>query len=349
MLFLHIGRHKSGTSSIQHFLNQNRAALERDGFLYPAPASGVAHHAWSATIKDVQKGLRDASALGALRAMFDQYAASGKTVVVSSEDFQNILKPQLVRDALGRHDVTVVIYLREHFAYAWSSYAQRVQANRFTLSFLEFLENFSQDYLEFLNRWASAFGTSSIKARIFDRSRLKSGDVVEDFCAIVGIDNPGRYLHRPKANPSIGWRLINAKIEINRSLVESGKALTSEAALYNLFEGLTGIHPRLVEKPLFDAEFVAAYQRQFSASDAGLARQYFGIDGSPFRLEWSGDSRWDRSDCLVPELTEALRRPPFQSLAHEMSAVLPASVAERIGWPAKRSVSAPKGQTFQTR
>jgi hypothetical protein len=65
MLFLHIGRHKSGTSSIQHFFNQNRTALERDGILYPAPASGVAHHAWSATIKDVQKGLRDMSALGA--------------------------------------------------------------------------------------------------------------------------------------------------------------------------------------------------------------------------------------------------------------------------------------------
>ena len=224
MLFLHIGRHKSGTSSIQHFFNQNRTALERDGILYPAPASGVAHHAWSATIKDVQKGLRDMSALGALRAMVDDYAASANTVVVSSEDFQNILKPELVREALGRHDVTVVAYLREHFAYAWPAYSQRVQANRFTLSFAEFLEDFSQDYLEFLNRWASAFGASSIKARIFDRSHLKSGDVVEDFCALVGIDNPGRYPRRRTANPSIGWRLINAKIEINRSLAGSWKA-----------------------------------------------------------------------------------------------------------------------------
>ncbi len=349
MLFLHIGRHKSGSSSIQHFFNQNRTALERDGILYPAPASGVAHHAWSATIKDVQKGLRDTSALGALRAMFDDYAASSNTVVVSSEDFQNILKPELVREALGRHDVTVLVYLREHFAYAWSAYSQRVQANRFTLSFAEFLEDFSQDYLEFLNRWASAFGASSIKARIFDRSRLKSGDVVEDFCAIVGIDNPGRYPHRRTANPSIGWRLINAKIEISRSLLESGKALASEGALYNLFEALTASHPRLAEKPLFDAEFVAAYQRQFSESDAGMAQKYFGIDGSPFRLNWSGDSRWDSGDCSIPEFDEILRRPPFQALAREMSDVLPADVAARIGWPAPKSIGAAKDQTFQTR
>ncbi|HEY5962944.1 MAG TPA: hypothetical protein VIU42_02890 [Xanthobacteraceae bacterium] len=349
MLFLHIGRHKSGTSSIQHFFNQNRTALERDGILYPAPASGVAHHAWSATIKDVQKGLRDMSALGALRAMVDDYAASANTVVVSSEDFQDILKPELVREALGRHDVTVVAYLREHFAYAWSAYSQRVQANRFTLSFAEFLEDFSQDYLEFLNRWASAFGASSIKARIFDRSHLKSGDVVEDFCALVGIDNPGRYPRRRTANPSIGWRLINAKIEINRSLAGTGKPLASEGALYNLFEALTASHPRLAEKPVFDAEFVAAYQRRFLESDAAMARKYFGIDGSPFRLNWSGDSRWDSDDCSIPEFDETLGRPPFQALAREMSDVLPADVAGRIGWPAKKSTGAAKDQTFQTR
>jgi hypothetical protein len=349
MLFLHIGRHKSGTSSIQHFFSQNRAELERDGILYPAPASGVAHHAWSATIKDVQKGLRDASALGALRAMFDDYAASGNTVVVSSEDFQNVVKPELVREALGRHDVTVVVYLREHFAYAWSAYAQRVQANRFTASFTEFLEEFSPDYLEFLDRWASAFGASNIKARIFDRRHLRSGDVVEDFCAIVGVDNPDRYPRRPKANPSIGWRLINAKIEISRSLLESGSALASERALYNLFEVLAGSHPRLAEKPLFDAAFVAAYQRRFSESDAGMAQKYFGVDGSPFRLGWSGESLWEKDDCLVPEFAGVLAGSRFQALAGEVSAVLPTNVAERIGWPSPKSIGAEKCQTFQTR
>jgi len=80
-----------------------------------------------------------------------------------------------------------------------------------------------------------------------------------------------------------------------------------------------------------------------------LARKYFGVDGSPFRLTWSGESRWEKDDCLVPEFAEALAGPRFQALAREMSAVLPATVAERIGWPAINSTGAAKHQTFQTR
>src|SRR5690606_40699353 len=34
-IVLHIGTEKTGTSSIQHFLSKNRAALAAEGFVYP--------------------------------------------------------------------------------------------------------------------------------------------------------------------------------------------------------------------------------------------------------------------------------------------------------------------------
>jgi hypothetical protein len=44
-VFIHIGLHKTGTSSIQQFLTANRDVLERNRVLYPAGISGgQAHH-----------------------------------------------------------------------------------------------------------------------------------------------------------------------------------------------------------------------------------------------------------------------------------------------------------------
>ena len=45
-VILHIGRHKSGTSSIQHCLNRNVDLLSAAGILYPKHGRGgrVAHH-----------------------------------------------------------------------------------------------------------------------------------------------------------------------------------------------------------------------------------------------------------------------------------------------------------------
>ena len=37
---MHIGTHKTGTTAIQHFLDQNRSRLLEQGFLYPAVPEG---------------------------------------------------------------------------------------------------------------------------------------------------------------------------------------------------------------------------------------------------------------------------------------------------------------------
>ena len=44
-LYLHIGLPKTGTTSIQNYLFENREALMQRGVCYPKPLASVGHHA----------------------------------------------------------------------------------------------------------------------------------------------------------------------------------------------------------------------------------------------------------------------------------------------------------------
>jgi hypothetical protein len=223
LLILHIGTHKTGTSSLQTFLSRNTEILDAAGarYIQSARGAGKAHHelAWALRGKQgaqmsVWQDLRE-----------ELFANAGFTNIISSEGFW-FTDPADVKTQLEDiRDLRIVMYLRRQDKYLQSLYKQSVTGGRKT-EFSAWREHSHDrgDYLSVVERWAAQFGPDAIEIRPYERDG-QSIDVVEDFATVAGLDmaahgNPSK---RKKHNPSprrellLFIRAFNAlDIQVNR-------------------------------------------------------------------------------------------------------------------------------------
>lgn len=243
-LVMHIGRHKSGTSSLQHWLSRNREHLARQGICYPWAGSTnvIAHHALADALNPARESTHK------LEDLTDQISAEckeAKTVLLSSEAFQNISDMSLVQTlvtALGATQVRVICYVREHMDYAVSAYRQMVHAQSRFLTFKDFIARF-QSMDTFIARWRNV---GDLDLSWYDRSLLREGDIVCDFCHRVGIHAEDFSI--ADKNPSIGGNLLAYKLAANR--------LGRDAGSYKMLSALATSHQPFREG--FRIEYEAA-------------------------------------------------------------------------------------------
>ena len=223
-VILHIGRHKTGTSSLQKFFDENRQALKSVDIKYlEAGMAGYGHHALvaaltNATVKD-KTDLLSIDEVLAMRSEID--SAEEGVVLISSEAFQN-MNPIDIRKIFDGYQVSVVVYLREQCGYLVSAYSQRIQASNEILSLNGYYDKtFSKlaDYKNFLNVWKDVFG-DDIRISIFDKEQMINGDIVADFCSKhLGFSasqiNNDFCINHADINPSISNKVLQFKRRLN--------------------------------------------------------------------------------------------------------------------------------------
>lgn len=213
---LHIGRHKTGTSSVQRYLSKNREALKRDGVLYPdlGILSGrieIAHHELALAIN---RG--DTSAIEVFLGEIErqQNEANSSTLVLSSESFQNIIDASSIKEIFSGHNLYPICYVREIVGYYCSSYAQFIHANNYFADPYSYLKMFDTRLGEFVSKWYGFSKNSCF--RYFNNNFLKGGDVVQDFCCHADIPYyPSTVLDEWERNVSIGGNLLYFKLLCN--------------------------------------------------------------------------------------------------------------------------------------
>ncbi len=276
-IILHIGRHKSGTTSVQKFLYSNERLLESYGFHYPKSGiKGYAHHQYAEgfmrqNLKRADKRYHDKNArlIEQLKFEIDPIA---DTVIISSEAYQNC-DPSVISAIFSGYDVQLVVYLREQVGYMASAYAQKVHATSYCGSMSDYYENaFRADYFKFLQKWDKAF-KGNISVRIFDRSCLINGDVVYDFASsILGMESKVVKQHyvEDDANPTISNRLLAYKLYVNRNL-----NLTSLSSRL-IYRGLSELARQDKSERVLASEEIAYKTRiQYEESNRKVARRYF--------------------------------------------------------------------------
>jgi hypothetical protein len=186
LLVLHIGTHKTGTTSLQTVLARAGEALGAAGLRYVEAGRGkrFAHHplAWAI------RGRRRTP-----KTMWDEVRAElaahkGATNILSSEGFW-FEDPASVREALGdAGKVRVVAYLRRQDKFLQSLYKQTVSGGR-KADFPTWLVDMRRrgDYYATLDAWAAQFGDEAITVRPYERGG-KTIDVVRDFLELFGAD-----------------------------------------------------------------------------------------------------------------------------------------------------------------
>jgi hypothetical protein len=185
-LYIHIGQPKTGSSSIQRFLVDNRAALLDAGL-------GLGPYMTLPTGKSLP--LRRAIAAKGLGAVMAELAASpGENLVISSEHLCSLLvdtrQAEAIRDAARRHfRPVVVVFLRRQDYWLESDYAQEVKTcyagsiQAFAAAALADGAGF--DYDGGLARLERIFGRDHLRVLLYrDRG---PNDVVADFLAALDL------------------------------------------------------------------------------------------------------------------------------------------------------------------
>ncbi|MBY6212246.1 hypothetical protein KUV95_11855 [Microbulbifer agarilyticus] len=273
---LHVGRHKTGTSSLQSFFNENREVLAASGIYYPKIGlRGNAHHlvaeAFSGPARKAVVSPCENTLVQELRK--EMLQAPESTILLSSEAFQNVA-PALVAKIFSGFEVTVVMYLREQSLYLRSAYAQRIHATNTTLSLAEYYQRTflrSSDYADYLRRWESIFGERLDVLR-YDRSALKNESIIDDFCQrYINDICSGNFISPNNANPSLSETYLYYKLLLNHFIPEGDK--------------IPGLYQRLgelsQEAPVADCyrlskRRVEQVVDEHRETNAQLAQRYFG-------------------------------------------------------------------------
>ncbi len=208
MLILHIGTHKTGTSSLQTLLTQQAHALREQGvrYLEAARENRIAHHPLAWSIRG-----RRSTPLTVWHEVREELARATEPVKLLSTEGFWFEEPEEIKQQLGYSGpVKIVAYLRRQDKYLQSLYKQTVSGGRKT-DFETWLKDMPHrgNYLAIITRWAAAFGDSAITIRPYERGG-QTIDVVEDFLRILNLD-PAPFLvdRKHPQNPSPRRELLH--------------------------------------------------------------------------------------------------------------------------------------------
>ncbi len=218
-----IGTEKTGTTTLQHFLASNRAALRRNGFQYPEFCgalnhTGLAAYAMAPGRRDeirVPFGIRAADDVEPMRARLRAAAAQELdpvcTALFCSEHCHSRLttaaEVESLRGFLLEHfdEVRIAVYLRRQDQVALSLYSTRLKSGATDQRILPTCgpDDPYFNYDRFLSLWENAFGRENVSVRLFERGALVGGDVVSDVVAAWGLGDLAAYRAVAPQNPSI--------------------------------------------------------------------------------------------------------------------------------------------------
>jgi len=238
---LHIGTGKTGTSSIQKLLGNNRPALRGQDVLYPRTPGRYRHVrlglmitppdeldkmiAWSRIDSDdpvaFQRQVRD-ELLAELR------ESDRSRLLVSNESLYGAGEPALrnLRTFLDGFatSVRVVVYLRRQDDHLLSRYQQRIKTGT-----VDRIEEYAEadlartyDYARRLSLWERVVGADETVVRPFESGQFHQGSLYQDFLDSAGIDIDASTL-KPveRTNESLDAELVELLRVLNMHRVEN--------------------------------------------------------------------------------------------------------------------------------
>lgn len=331
-LILHIGTEKTGTSSIQQFLDNNRENLKNNNIHFLKCAGNTNNRKLPAAILDVSDALNDdfyklhkiesESAVNAFQKKFfaefkSEIEGLGEdihTVIISSEHFHSRVNSSHLTSKLYKllheyfDDITILCYVREQSQVCESWYSTALK-NGHSSNFSDFVKDCRVDnkyynYFDILEKWADSFGFEAINARLFDKSYFFQNNLLDDLISVLDIeliDKLDKDIVRENESINEMGQLF-AK-SLNKALknphssdLNAARKLTAaKQKLYNVFSG-KGV---LVTKDDY-----LRIKNEFMNSNLALFNKYFNSSKSLFNerdvsllsKKYTSD---DEMDCIT--------------------------------------------------
>lgn len=221
-VILHVGMHKTGTTSIQRSLQDLSRARAR--YVQLGGSNHTVPIVTAFSSDPTQMGMhrragRDAGELAVLKEKtlerlrselslageFDKFVISGEGIVALAPPALRALRSTLVAQVPR---VQVFAYVREPVGYSVSAFQQRVKSGGAGHRLAQ------ADYRKKFERFINVFGRENFSVRVFSRDRLKDGSVVADFCATWGLPYDPR--QEVRTNESISEPVVKLLHLFNR-------------------------------------------------------------------------------------------------------------------------------------
>ena len=244
-LYLHVGMHKTGTTSIQYFCWKNRFSLKDLNFLYPELGlSGPTHAHFALCLPgDRQKILKKICYVdySAMDSPYKKYTGfppeilykqlgeavqetSCDNILLSSECFLEWIDPGDVARLIDRYvhcKVKIIIYLRRQDQWIQAVFNQIVKDPyiRYVGKLEEMPQIEMMDYYETISKWANRFGRKNILVRIYEKQNLHAGNIIVDLLTNFGLapeDFSGFPALNEEANMGINWEGLKLLHSLNR-------------------------------------------------------------------------------------------------------------------------------------
>lgn len=200
-LFLHIGSHKTGTTSLQQALATRLSKGGSFRFLdLRQPGTKLVRTSGKGPTFRATINLEKCDRV--FKEALSDRSDPSTDWVCSDEDFFWLSSPDDVlgfADVLRRYfsEVHVICYVRRQDQLALAHRKQVVEGHaaarfyRYRLSPMPIFRPFYMEYFDYLRKlgqvWAPAVGRDRIRVRVFDRSRMVGGDILEDFAEVTGV------------------------------------------------------------------------------------------------------------------------------------------------------------------
>ncbi len=299
-LVLHIGVHKTGSTSVQNALAANAGLLARHGILYPkypaAPAHVTNHNrlAW-----EIAEGVID---LAKLREWAQSLAQKdAHTLIISAEDFCKLKSLDFLACFEEYFEAEVILYLRRQDSWINSWYNQNVkwpylrELSACTPDqFLSYLQEFFWiDYFETVERWARTVGKDRMHIRVLERGQIE--DPLADMCDLCGVDFVLKRTQQKRANESLPATQL-------KILQEIGIMKYRPAVRLKIIRAVSEI-PVASTKEIYPAPVRRMILQRYAAGNAMLAERYLGrSDGILFRDEHIPDNIAGRENPVQDDL-----------------------------------------------
>ena len=290
-IYLHIGQHKTGTTAIQDFCTLNRDLLLKSGFLYPKTGIHInAQHQLSWVVKNrlpawIKREFPHFLKKTSREKLYNQFKheaqrTDANCIIISSETFYLDVRHDLLKELLSDFDVKVIVYIRRQDQLIQSIYIQAMKdyGLRVTTGPLQCQQctNYSLDHYQNLKGWRNYFGEENITVRVYEKNRLKNGNLIEDFAQVCKIDGVNKF-RIPQRDAS--KRLHITIVDLLKTIYASD---ILDEELPSIVDSLLGLNKKLIRNShftklnLLTLEESALIMNKYRASNEKVARQYLG-------------------------------------------------------------------------
>ncbi|MBN2825779.1 MAG: hypothetical protein JXQ76_10665, partial [Campylobacterales bacterium] len=213
-LYIHIGQHKTGSTSLQQVLFDNREKLTQENFSFFAVdqkneiIQNGNSNCWVSLNKENIKSL---GCIDSPKELAFNLAQLPDDVIISAEHFSWIFhKEPLIefKEELSKYfdKIIIIVYIRRQDKQIISHHQQASKCKNSPARFvygddLKAIPAYHEthrlylDYNKRIGMWGDVFGDDNMMIRVFDTKSLYQGDIVLDFLNLLNIKSISSSMH----------------------------------------------------------------------------------------------------------------------------------------------------------